>query len=86
MSNVYWIKGRCESVRKNIISKIDALMNLDEMAKLVVPDESLAIKINLSEIGYSHYLPPIIIATVFSRPGRENTGHGRVQPVQRIPL
>jgi uncharacterized protein len=67
MSNVYWIKGRCESVRKNIITKIDALMNLDEMAKLVVPDESLAIKINLSEIGYSHYLPPIIIATLFTK-------------------
>jgi uncharacterized protein len=67
MSNVYWIKGRSESVSKNIITKIDALMNLEEMARLVVPDESLAIKINLSEIGYNHYLPPIVIATLFTK-------------------
>ena len=67
MSSVYWIKGRCESVKRNIIAKIDALLNLEEMARLVVPDESLALKINLSEIGYSHYLSPIIIATLFSK-------------------
>ncbi len=67
MANVYWMKGRCESIRKNIISKLEALLSLPEMARLVEPDESLAIKINLSEIGYSHYLPPIIVATLFSK-------------------
>jgi uncharacterized Fe-S center protein len=49
------------------VAKIDALLNLEEMTRLVVPDESLAIKINLSEIGYNHYLPPIIINTLFSK-------------------
>lgn len=67
MANVYWIKGRSESIRNNIISKIDDLLNLKELARLVEPDESLAIKINLSEIGYNHYLPPIVAATLFSK-------------------
>ena len=57
MANVYWIKGRSENIQKNVISKIDALLSLEEMARLVSPDESLAIKTNLSEMGYSHYLP-----------------------------
>jgi uncharacterized Fe-S center protein len=67
MANVYWIKGRSENIQKNIISKIDALLHLEEMARLVVPDESLAIKINLSELGYGYYLPPIIVSSLFTK-------------------
>jgi len=67
MANVYWIKGRSESLHKNAISKIDALLSLKELARLVKPDESLSIKINLSELGYTHYLPPVIIASLFSK-------------------
>jgi hypothetical protein len=67
MANVYWIKGRSESLRKNAVSKIDALLNLKELARLVNPDESLAIKINLSELGYGHALPPVIISALFNK-------------------
>lgn len=67
MANVYWIKGRSENIRKNAVSKIDALLGLEELARLVKPDESLAIKINLSELGYTHYLPPVIIGTLFEK-------------------
>ena len=67
MATVYWIKGRSESVRKNLISKIDALMRLDELSKLMVPETSLAIKFNLSEVGYGHYLPPLIFSTIFEK-------------------
>jgi uncharacterized Fe-S center protein len=68
MATVYWIKGRSESVRKNLISKIDALMRLDELSKLMVPETSLAIKFNLSEVGYGHYLPPLIFSIFLKRP------------------
>ena len=44
MAKVYWIKGRSRGAYESIVSKISALLNLDEMARLVVPDESLAIK------------------------------------------
>jgi hypothetical protein len=67
MANVYWIKGRAENLRRNLVSKIDALLNLKELAGLIKPDESLAIKMNLSELGYSHYLPPVIIGTLFEK-------------------
>ena len=67
MANVYWIKGRSENLLKNSVSKIDALLGLEELARLVKPDESLAIKINLSELGYTHYLPPVIIGSLFSK-------------------
>ncbi len=67
MANVYWIKGRSENIRKNIISKIDALLHLEELARLVVPEESLALKINLGELGYSHALPPIITSSLFTK-------------------
>jgi uncharacterized protein len=65
MANVYWIKGRCDSIRKNLIAKIDTLMGLKEFSSLMVPEGSLAIKFNLSELGYGSYLPPIIFSTLF---------------------
>jgi uncharacterized Fe-S center protein len=67
MANVYWIKGRSENIKTNIVSKLDALLGLPELARLVIPDESLAIKINLSELGYGHYLPPIIVSSLFNK-------------------
>ncbi|OFW63270.1 MAG: hypothetical protein A2Y74_04785 [Actinobacteria bacterium RBG_13_63_9] len=67
MANVYWIKGRTEDIRRNLISQLDFLLRLEEVQKLVVPNRSLAIKFNLSEVGYSHYLPPIIFTTLFEK-------------------
>lgn len=67
MATVYWIKGRCENIRKNLISKIDTLMRVDGLSQLMVPETSLAIKFNLSEIGYGHYLPPVIFTTLFEK-------------------
>lgn len=67
MAKVYWIKGRSAGIYHSIISKISGLLSLDELAKLVVPEESLAIKINLSEMGYSHYLPPVVVTTLFEK-------------------
>ena len=67
MAAVYWIKGRSQNIRKNLIAKIDALMGLEELSKLMVPESSLAIKFNLSEVGYGHYLPPLIFTTLFEK-------------------
>lgn len=67
MANVYWIKGRSENIQKNMISKIDTLLSLKEMSRLVTQDESLAIKMNLSEMGYCHYLPPVIVSYLFAK-------------------
>lgn len=67
MSKVYWIKGRSGSIYKDIVSKIDVLLSMGEMARLVVEEESLAIKINLSELGYGHYLRPIVVSTLFEK-------------------
>lgn len=67
MATVYWIKGRCETIRKNLISKIDTLMRVERLAELMVPETSLAIKFNLSEVGYGHYLPPVIFTTLFEK-------------------
>ncbi len=67
MARVYWMKGRSRGVHESIVSKITALLSLEEMERLVVPDESLAIKINVSEIGYAHYLPPVVVTTLFER-------------------
>lgn len=67
MATVYWIKGRSENIRKNLISKIDMLMRLEEMSALMVPESSLAIKFNLSEVGYGHYLPPVIFTSLFDK-------------------
>ena len=71
MATVYWIKGRSENIRKNLLSKLDTLLRLEELSRLMIPETSLAIKFNLSEIGYSHYLPPIIFTTLFEK-AREN--------------
>jgi uncharacterized Fe-S center protein len=65
MANVYWIKGRSAGIYQSIIAKITGLVGLEELARLAVPEESLAIKINLSEMGYSHYLPPVVVTTLF---------------------
>lgn len=67
MATVYWIKGRAESIRRNIISKIDLLMRLPPMSRLLQPETSLAIKFNLSEIGFGHYLPPLILTSMFEK-------------------
>jgi uncharacterized Fe-S center protein len=67
MANVYWIKGRCETVQKNLVSQIDALFRLDELAAVIKPEASLAIKFNLSEMGYSQYLPPVIFSSIFEK-------------------
>ncbi len=67
MANVYWIKGRSENIRRNLVSKIDTLMRLEELTMLMVPETSLAIKFNLSEVGYGHYLPPLIFTTIFDK-------------------
>ncbi|MDR3569981.1 MAG: DUF362 domain-containing protein [Syntrophobacteraceae bacterium] len=67
MSRVYWIKGRSTDFRKGITSKIATLLSLDEMADVVVPNQSLAIKVNLSELGYGHSLPPIVVTSLFEQ-------------------
>lgn len=67
MATVYWIKGRSENIRKNLVSKIDLLMGLEELSALMVPETSLAIKFNLPEVGYGHYLPPVIATTIFEQ-------------------
>ena len=72
MANVYWFKGRSDNIRKNLISKLDTLIGLEEMTALMTPDSSLAIKFNLSEIGYGHYLPPIIFTTFFEKARNRN--------------
>lgn len=67
MATVYWIKGRSPSIYQSIVSKVTGLLGLEGLAKLVVPEESLALKINLSEMGYSHYLPPVVVSTLFEQ-------------------
>jgi len=64
---VYWIKGRSENIRKNLVSKIDTLMRLEELSGLMIPETSLAIKFNLSEVGFGHYLPPVIFTSLFEK-------------------
>jgi uncharacterized protein len=65
MATVYWIKGRSAGIHQSIISKMAGLLSLEGLAKLAQPEESLALKINLSEMGYSHYLPPVVVGTIF---------------------
>lgn len=65
MANVYWFKGRSQSIRQSAVSRLAALLELPEFARFLVPEESLALKINLSEVGYTHYLPPVLVATLF---------------------
>lgn len=67
MSKVFWIKGRSAGIHQGIVAKIATLLTLEEMSQLVIPDESLALKINLSEVGYGHYLPPIVVTTLFEK-------------------
>lgn len=67
MATVYWIKGRSENIQKNFVSKMEVLMGLEEFSRLMVPETSLGIKFNLSEIGYHHYLPPVIFTTLFDK-------------------
>jgi len=65
MANVYWMKGRSSSIYQSLVSRTNAILNLDEMVRMIVPEESFAIKINLSEMGYSHCLPPVFVTTLF---------------------
>lgn len=67
MTDVFWIKGRAETIRRNLLSKIDLLMSLEPMSRILEPDTSLAIKFNLSEVGFSHYLPPLIFTSLFEK-------------------
>lgn len=67
MANVYWIKGRSTHIHNSLISNIDALFGIEELATLLEPNVSLAIKFNLSEIGYGHYLPPVILGSIFEK-------------------
>ncbi len=67
MSRVYWIKGRSTDYRKSITSKIATILSLAEMAGVVVPNQSLAIKVNVSELGYGHSLPPIAVTSLFEQ-------------------
>ncbi len=67
MPNVYWIKGRSAGIHQSIVAKIRAVLGIEEMARLIQPDESLALKINLSEIGYGHSLAPVVVSTLFER-------------------
>jgi uncharacterized protein len=67
MTTVYWIKGRSENIRKNLIAKIDSLLRVEGLSEIMVPETSLAIKFNLSEVGYGHYLPPVIFTSLFEK-------------------
>lgn len=67
MTTVYRLKGRSDTIRKNLISKIDILMRLEELSQLLAPETSLAIKFNLPEVGYGHYLPPLILTAIFEK-------------------
>lgn len=67
MSRVYWIKGRSADFRSSITSKISTILSLEEMAQVVVPNQSLAIKVNVSELGYAHSLPPIAVTSLFEQ-------------------
>lgn len=67
MSRVYWIKGRSANFQKGITSKVSAILGLEEMAEVVVPNRSLAIKVNVSELGYAHSLPPIAAVSFFEQ-------------------
>jgi uncharacterized Fe-S center protein len=67
MSKVYWINSRSPNLYQSITAKIDAILGLEEMAEVVVPDRSLAIKINISELGYGHAMPPVVVTTFFEQ-------------------
>jgi uncharacterized Fe-S center protein len=67
MAKVYWLKGRSPGIYQSIIAKIEHLLSLEEMARLIAPEQSLALKINLSELGFAHYLPPIVYTTLFEK-------------------
>jgi uncharacterized Fe-S center protein len=67
MAKVYWIKGRCANLFESAVAKSDAILNMPEMARLLAPEKSLAIKINMTELGYSHYLSPVVVATLFEK-------------------
>ncbi|SPF50526.1 putative Uncharacterized Fe-S center protein [Syntrophobacter sp. SbD1] len=67
MSRVYWIKGRSTNIQKSITSKVATILSFEELAKVVVPNQSLALKVNVSELGYGHSLPPIAVNTFFEQ-------------------
>ncbi len=67
MSRVYWIKGRSKDFRKSITSRVATILGLDEMAEVVVPNRSLAIKVNVSELGYGYSLAPVVVNSFFEQ-------------------
>ena len=67
VSKVYWLKGRSSAISQSILAKIELLFNLEEFNRLIIPDMGMAIKINMSEIGYHHYIPPVVISSIFER-------------------
>lgn len=67
MANVYWLRGRTKDIQSNLIAKIHNLTGLPEMARLTGEDVSMALKFNLSELGYPYYLPPVIFTTLFEK-------------------
>jgi uncharacterized protein len=67
MGNVYWIKGRSQNIHRSIMADIDALFRLNEFSATIHPDATVAIKFNFSEMGYGHYLPPVILTTLFEK-------------------
>lgn len=67
MSKVYWIKGRSPNIYRNISARVDAVLDIEELSRLILENHSLAIKINLSELGSDHYLPPIVTTAFFER-------------------
>ncbi|MDR3554292.1 MAG: DUF362 domain-containing protein [Syntrophobacteraceae bacterium] len=67
MSRVYWVKGRSTNIQKSLTAKIASILSLEEMADVVVPNRSLAIKANVSELGYGHALPPVAVTALFEQ-------------------
>ncbi len=67
MSKVYWIKGRSANVFQNAVAKVNAILGLPEMAAGIEPEKSIAVKFNLSEMGYSHYVQPVFFSSLFQR-------------------
>jgi len=67
LPSVYWIKGRSLSSDQSALSHMERIFGLEEMAKLMSQGKITALKINLSELGYDHYLPPFFVINMFQR-------------------
>ena len=65
LPKLYWMKGRCRNVNENAFSKVERLVHLEELDRIVSAQKEIAIKINLSEMGNDHYLPPMYLAYLY---------------------